>query len=197
MRQTFRPDRRARAAAIAAALLSLAALAVGILLVSMLGGTTGRDLGQGAADADFARAVPLLAIAEILKLSSAAAQLIVVAAIARGEPVRAARLFLVASGGAGALLIAASGLAGFCAIAAQQSSPLISALGFAGIAATGAWALALVGLELPRFARWHAVAGILFGATSLAALAVPPAALLSVVAGWAWWLGLARRLRTG
>jgi|GEM_PF-6891797 len=193
----IRQDRRAGSAAAAIALLSILMVAVGMLLVGMLGGTTGRDLGGAAADSDFARAVPLILAAEVLKLATAAAQLVVVAAAARGEPSRAPRLALLALGGAGALLVAASGLAGLLAVAAERHSPLIADFGFAGMAATGLWALLLVGLELPRLRRWHSAAGILFGAASLAALAAPPAAFLSVLAGLAWWFGLAGRLRGG
>jgi hypothetical protein len=186
----------AAAAALIVGLASVAALAVGFLLLSKLGGTSGRNLGGGAAASAFANAVPLLILAETLKLVTAAAQLVVVHRTAPA-PAGAAGWMLAAAGYLGASLIAASGIFGFWAVAthSQQMGVLISALGFYGIAATGVWALMLVLRGADELRRWHAAAGIAFAAACLAALAVPPAAMLSAAIGWAWWFGLAARLR--
>jgi hypothetical protein len=195
----IRRNRSARAAAIAVALLSGAQLAVGIGLAAMLGGTTGRDLGTGAAEAAFARAVPLLVVAEMLKLLAACAQIVVVRAVAGAAPARAARAATLVSGTAGAALIAASGVLGLWAVVQQEAGhgPLIAALGFAGLGATGLFALVLLSFEAPRLSRWHAGAALLFGLLCLGALVLPVLALLSVPAGWAFWLGLAARFRHG
>jgi hypothetical protein len=189
------PDRIAAAAAFTVGLGSVAALAVGFLLLSKLGGTSGRDLGGAAAAGAFADAVPLLVAAEMLKLITAGAQLVAVRSTAAHA--EAARRTLVTAGYSGALLIAASGIFGLSAVATQSRdmASLISTPGFYGIAATGLWAILLVLQGGFEFRRWLAVAGVLFGAACLVALAVPPVAMLSGILGWAWWFGLAAHLR--
>jgi hypothetical protein len=193
----IRPNPPARAAAIAVALLSAAQLAVGIGLTSMLGGLTGQDLGANAANEAFARAAPLLVVAEILKLLVAAAQAMVVRPVAAAAPAHAARTATLVAGLGGALLIAASGLLGLYAVAVQDPGmgPLVADLGFAGLGATGIFALVLLSFEAPRLRRWHALVTLLFGLACLVALFVAPVALLTVPLGWAFWLGLAGRLR--
>ncbi|HEY0011977.1 MAG TPA: hypothetical protein VGB79_03900 [Allosphingosinicella sp.] len=193
----IRPNPRARAAAIAIALLSAAQLAAGIALTGMLGGFTGQDLGAHAANEAFARAAPLLVLAEILKLLVAFAQAIVVPSVAAAAPAPTARMATLVSGMGGALLIAASGLLGLYAVAAQDPGygPLVADLGFAGLGATGIFALVLLSFEAPRLRRWHAFVTLLFGLACLIALFYAPAVLLTAPLGWAFWLGLAGRLR--
>lgn len=189
------PNPKARVAAIGLAALSALGLAAGVALTVMLGGTTGQDLGRNAADAAFARATPLLVLAEIVKLLSAAAQVVVVRAVSAAAPPGRARLASLVSGIAGALLIAASGIVGLYAVATAQPDlgPIVADLGFAGVAATGVFAIVLVSFEAPRLRRWHVSAALLFAIASLAGLILPPLVLLTVPLGWAFWLGLARR----
>lgn len=190
-------DPKAGTAAAAIALISAVQVAAGIGLTAMLGGLTGADLGRGAAEAAWERAVPLLVVAELLKLAVAAAQVVVVRALASSAPAGPRRLALFTAGFGGALLIAASGIAGFVAIASSDAMPaFVAPFGFGGLAATGIWALLIAGFEARTLSRWHFVSAIAFGLACLGALAVPPVALLSVVIGWGWWLGLAGRLRS-
>lgn len=186
------------AAAIAVAIFSFVALALGILLLVRLGGTSGQDLGGGAGADAFARAVPLLFAAEILKLLTACAQLVVVIAVARLAPERLARVAILLLGSLGAFFIAASGVAGIEAILAQDAGQggFVSNLGFVGVAATGAWALLVILVRPIRLARWLVVVGALFGLVCLTAFPVPPLALLTVVLGWPWWIGLSGALRS-
>jgi hypothetical protein len=186
------------AAAIAVAIFSFVALALGILLLTRLGGTSGQDLGSAAGADAFARAVPLLFAAELLKLLTACAQLVVVIAVARPAPERLSRVAMLILGSLGAFFIAASGVAGIEAIAAEDPGQggFISNLGFVGVAATGAWALLVTLLRPLPLPRWLLVVGALFGLVSLAAFPVPPLALLTVVLGWPWWIGLSGVLRS-
>jgi hypothetical protein len=185
------------AAAIAVALLSFLALALGILLLNMLGGTSGDDLGSSAGAEAFARAVPVLIAAETLKLLIACAQLIVVVAAARPASDRLARVAMMLFGSLGAFFIAASGVAGLDAVMSGDMSQagFVSNLGFIGVAATGIWALLVIVLRPLPLARWHVAVGALFSLACLASFPIPPLALLSVVIGWPWWLGLSRALR--
>ena len=184
----IRPNPRARAAAITVALLSAAQLAAGMALTGMLGGFTGQDLGANAANEAFARAAPLLVVAEILKLLAAGAQAIVVPAVAAAAPAPRARMATLVSGMAGAILIAASGLLGLYAVAAQDpgQGPLVADLGFAGLGATGVFALVLLSFEAPRLRRWHAFVTLLFGLACLLALFFAPVIFLTVPLGWAF-----------
>lgn len=191
----IRPNSRARAAAISLVVLGVAMLAAGAMLVSMLGGTTGRDLGANAADAAFARAVPVLVVAEILKILTCIAQIVVVRAVAAAAPAPRARLATLVSGIVGALLIGASGVLGLYATASSDSSwaPTVSELGFAGIASTGAFAFVLLSFEAPRLRRWHAGVALLFGIASIAAMLFPPAAFAAGLLSFPFWIGLAGR----
>jgi hypothetical protein len=191
----IRPNPSARAAAISIAVLSVAVAATDMALAPMLVGTTGLDRGQGAEDADFALAAPVLVFAGILKLLGAGAQVVVVRAVAGAAPARMARTATLVAGLAGALLIAASGSLGLWAASQQHAGhgPVIAALGFGGLGATGLFAFVLLSFEAPRLRRWHAAVALLFGVLSLGALALPILAPLSVPAGMAFWLGLARR----
>ena len=187
----------AAAAAASVAVLSILSLAVGVLLMSMLGGTSGQDLGQGAPDAAFARAVPVLGLAEVLKMLTAAAQLVVVAATAASASGAAQRAAMGVTGAAGAILIAASGIVGLYAIATSDATAgkTISDLGFFGIAATGLWLLLVVLFKALPLPVWLTAIALAVAATSLGALLVPPLVMLSGVLGLVWWFGLAAQLR--
>ena len=187
----IRPNPRARAAAIAVALLTAAVLA---LKVGMTASLTDRG---GTAEAAFAAAAPFLVAIGILKLLAALAQILVVRAVAAAAPAPAARMAALVSGIAGALLLAASGLLGLYASAADapQHAALVFDLDLAALGATGVFALVLLSFEAPRLRRWHAGASLLFGLLCLLALFLPTAFWLAVPLGWAFWLGLAGRLR--
>jgi hypothetical protein len=192
----IRPNPRARAAAISVALLTAGILAARFAITAVL---TRDPAGASAASAEqsLAAAAPFLVVIGILKLLAAAAQILVVRAVANAAPAATARMAALVSGIAGALLLAASGLAGLYASAVQapQYAPLAADLDLAGLGATGVFALVLLSFEAPRLRRWHAGATLLFGLLCLVALFAPPAFFLAIPVGWAFWLGLAGRLR--
>ena len=189
-------DRTAARAAFAVGLFSVASIASGVALLAMLGGTSGQDLGQGAAAEAFARAVPVLIAAEALKLLSAAAQLLVVAATAH-KTITPRAWVLAGLGSVGSLGFAASGVFGLAAIAAARPEvpPIIAQAGFLGIAVTGGWALLTAWWRVAGIGGWLRIVGLLFGAGCLLALALPPLAILSGLVGLVWWFGLASHLR--
>jgi len=188
--------RRAAPAAFAVAILTIAALATGVLLLQALGGQSGRDVGAAASSAVLSGAMPLLVVAELLKIANAIGQAIVVGAArptaGRWRPILAILGYL------GAALIAASGALGLYSIAAGNPGLglLTSALGFAGLAAGGGWVICLVlasGLAMPR---WLVVVGLAFGILSLAATVIAPLAMLAGLLSIVWWFGLSRALRS-
>ena len=183
-------------AAVALTILSALGLALGVLLIAQLGGTSGADLGRGAAPVHFAKVVPLLIAAEIVKILTCVAQIILVRAVA-GLTTAPSGMLARLGGYAGAMLIAASGLAGLWAIASKNAGlgGIISGLGFVGLAATGLFVLLLTTAHRGKFGRWRAMAGFAFAAVSIAALLLPPLAMISAVIGWVWWLSLASVLR--
>ena len=191
----IRPNPRARAAAIAVALLSAGVLALRIAMTALL--TDPSSTGAGAGDDAFARAAPFLVAIGILQILTALAQILVVRAVAAAAPASTARMATLASGIAGALLLAASGLLGLYATAAgaPELGALVLDLGLAALGATGVFAWVLLSFEAPRLRRWHAGVALLFGLLSLGALVFTPAVWLAVPLGWAFWLGLAGRLR--
>ena len=193
----IRPNHRARVAAIAIVLLSAAQLAAVVTLTGMLRGFTGESLGAAGANEAFARAAPIVAVAEILKLLIACAQAMVVPPVAAAAPAPTARLATLVAGIGGALLFAASGILGLYAVAAQDPGfgPLVADLRYAGLGATGIFALVLLSFEAPRLRRWHAFVTFFFGLACLVALFYAPAEWLAAPLGWAFWLGLAGRLR--
>ena len=173
--------------------LSLLSIAIGIVLMRMLGGSDGSELGRSASGADWASAAPLLAIAEAVKFALAAAQAIVVTHLARraGVPLAAS---LRAAGYAGALLLALSGIAGLQAIAAEDPMPRLPSLfGLLGLAATGLWALLLLAGRVLKTAGWHRLLTVPFALLNMAALPFPPAAFAGALLGLAWWAGLGRQ----
>lgn len=187
-------NRKAAIACYAAIALSLLSLGIGIALMRLLGGSDGSQLGQSASGADWASAVPLLALAEGVKFALAAAQTIVVTNLARatGRPLGAA---LRASGYAGALLLALSGVAGFQAILTEDPLPRLPSLfGLLGLAATGLWALLLLAGRVLKTARWHRLLTAPFALFSMAAPLFAPAAFAAALLGLAWWSGLGRQL---
>jgi hypothetical protein len=95
--------------------LSLAGMAVGVLLLNALGGSSGQDLGQNAPASAFGKAVPLLVAAEVIKILSAVVQLVIACALFTGVQ-GTLRIPFLLTGGAGALLIAASGVVGLMAL---------------------------------------------------------------------------------
>lgn len=186
--------RGAAPAALAVAVLAVAALASGVMLLQALGGQSGRDVGASASSAALAGAIPLLVVAELLKVATAICQFVVVRA---ARPVAGAwRTILSALGYAGATLIAASGILGLWSVAVADPSlgPLTSALGFAGLAFTGAWVIALVLKSGLGLSRWLTIAGLAFGAASLAAVVFAPVAMLAGLLSIVWWFGLWRAL---
>jgi hypothetical protein len=195
---TVREDRTAAAAARAIALLSAAAILVGLLLLARLGGSSGRDLGAGGAGAAFGDATSLLIVAEVLKLATATAQMVLAYRARPAEPFWL-RALLFLAGAAAAFCIAASGLVGLQAVAVKDQGlvPTIAGFGFAGVAATGLWAILLVTSKTLPLGRWPAGAGLLFGTIAISALALPPLAMLSAVIGWFWWLSLGACFRRG
>jgi hypothetical protein len=186
--------RKAALACYAIVALSLISLGIGIALMTMLGGQDGSQLGQSASGADWASAVPLLTLAELVKFALAAAQVIVVTHLAtRTGPALGA--LLRAAGYSGALLVALSGIAGLQAIVAQNPMPSLPSLfGFLGLAATGLWALLLLVAKALQTPRWHRMLTLPFGLLGIAVPLFAPASFAAALLGLAWWAGLGRHL---
>ena len=186
--------RKGSKAAFAVAGLSLLSIALGLVLLSQLGGSSGQDLGRGAGATAWARVVPVLLTAEVVKLLIAVFQAIVTFAVA--PRAGAGRWPLLVSGLLGALSIAASGMVGLYAILAHQPelTAQTSALGFLGMAATGLWSLLVVLLRPVSLRAWQAGLGLIVAAASIAPLLFPPAALIAGILGVPWWFAIARRL---
>lgn len=180
-------------AAMAVALLSVAQIGVGLLLISLLGGTSGQDLGQGAAPADWGRAVPVLVAAEILKMLIAAAQILVVRGLA-GQAGRALPLTAAIVGIAGALLVATSGILGLAAVAVRDPAlgAPTSVLGFLGLAATGIWAVLVAYLKPLPLKPWLLAVAWGLGASSILALAFHQIVVIAGLLSLLWWFGLAQ-----
>lgn len=167
----------------------------GMLLISALGGSSGRDLGATASGTSIMQAAPLLAAAELLKLASSAclATLVFVSAAAQARLRTGACL----SGFAGAALLAGSGLVGLYALAShsRDMGAWASALGFASSGATAIWVLTFLGGSRIKLSKWHRTAGCAFAAAGLLSLIVAPVALLTGLFGLVWWLGLSSAIR--
>lgn len=191
-------SRKGVLAAAAVGGLSLLSIALGMALLARLGGTSGQDLGRGAAASVWADILPILVAAEIVKLLIAAAQATVVFALT-GSKDGATRWALLLTGLAGAVAIAASGAVGLYAVAAHQPElgAQTSALGFLGMAATGLWLLLLVVFRPVALRGWHTALGLVVAALSMATLIFAPVAILAGILGVPWWFGLAARLRSG
>ena len=182
-------------AAWAVAGLSILSIALGLVLLSQLGGSSGQDLGRDAGAIDWARVVPILIAAEVVKLLIAAFQAIVTYALL-GARAGAGRWALLVFGLLGALSIAASGGVGLYAIVAQKPelTAQTSALGFLGMAATGLWVLLVILLRPVSLRAWQVALGLIVAAASVAPLLFPPAAMIAGILGLPWWFGIAKRL---
>lgn len=186
--------RVASRAASALGVLTLASILTGIALISIVGGTSGRDLAAGSGAA-LREAVPVLALAETLKLAAGGCFFLVVLS-SRSEQSRS-RVGELTSGLFGAALIVASGLFGFYAMAAESrhAGGLASALGFASSAATALWVLVFAAAASTRLGRWQLRLGLTFAFASLASLILPSISLLAGVAAVAWWFTLGGALK--
>ena len=177
-------SRKLSTAAFVLAVLTVAALAIGAVLVRQLG-------ADAAAGSAAAAARPLLITAEIVKLASAACLAVAVRA-AGGGPVRMA-------GWGSALLLAASGAAALAAICNANAAlgSWANPLAIASLIATALWALGLSFGGETRLPAWLRIVASLFAAAALGAAFVPPVGLLAGLLGLLWWFGLgisARRL---
>ena len=172
--------------------LTAVAMLTGVLLISALGGSSGRDLGATATGASIMQVAPLLAAAELLKLATGACLGTLVFASAAAQSKLRAGAYL--SGSAGAVLIAASGLFGLAALASQSRDmgAWASALGFASSGATAIWVLTFLSGSTVALRRWHRAVGCAFAGASLLSLVVAPVALLAGLFGLIWWFGLSR-----
>ncbi|MDP8912548.1 MAG: hypothetical protein M3N39_03095, partial [Pseudomonadota bacterium] len=176
--------------------LSILSVGLGVLLLSQLGGSSGQDLGSDAAATAWARVVPILLAAEVVKLLIAAFQAIVTFALL-GSRAGAGRWPLLVVGLLGAFSIAASGVVGLYAIVAHEPelTAQTSALGFLGMVSTGLWALLVVVLRPISLGAWQSALGLMMAAASTAPLFFPPAAMIAGILGVLWWFGIAMRLR--
>jgi hypothetical protein len=191
----LKPSERrfASQAALTLGILTVAAMTTGVLLLQAVGGLSGRDISANAVGPAFARAVPLLVLAEALKIGTAACHWIVVVCSARVLETGWRRAVVV-SGLAGAALLAISGLAGLHSVFAgvPQIGPLASGLGFASVALTGTWTLLFVLQTRLHLARWHSLVGFSFGLLALASIPLAPLAMLVGLLSVPWWAGLAK-----
>jgi hypothetical protein len=181
--------------AFALGVLTALAMLTGVLLISALGGSSGRDLGTTASGAAIMAVAPLLAVAELLKFATGACLGTLVLASAAAQLKLRAGAYL--SGCAGAVLIAASGSVGLYALASQSRDmgAWASALGFAGSGATAIWVLTFLGGSTVALSKWHRTVGCAFAGASLLSLIVAPVALLAGLFGLVWWFGLSRAPR--
>ncbi|WP_294174006.1 hypothetical protein, partial [uncultured Sphingomonas sp.] len=104
--------------ALSLGVLTAVAMLTGVLLMSTLGGSSGRDLGATANGTTIMEVAPLLAAAEVLKLATGVCLATLVLASRTAQSKLRAGAYL--SGCAGAVLIAASGLVGLYALASQN-----------------------------------------------------------------------------
>jgi hypothetical protein len=172
--------------------LTVVAMLTGVLLISALGGSSGRDLGATASGTAIMEVAPLLAAAELLKLATGACLATLVLASAPAQSKLRAGAYL--SGCAGAGLIAASGFVGLYALASQsrEMGTWASALGFASSGATAIWVLTFLGGSTVALSKWHRTVGCAFAGASLLSLIVAPLALPAGLFGFVWWFGLSR-----
>ena len=210
---TAQGDKLGATAAFAAALLSIAALAVGMSIVAASGGPGGAT-SFDPSQAQSPRVLPLLLLAEIVKVAIAAVSLVLVVAT-RQRLAAAPRLAAVATGAgiAGAALILASGTVGYHgAMQPVGATPMLggdggtfalavgavaTGLGLASLFASGGWALltGVAGLRTGSIGRLPAYAGIVHGVAALVTFAFPPLALLVFAVGLVWLVSLGMALR--
>ena len=172
--------------------LTIAAMFTGVLLISALGGTSGRDLGANSTDVAFANVARLLILAELLKLVIGTCQAMLVRNVASVQ--RKRRTGALLTGYAGAALITASGIVGIYAVIAQSRGigAMASAHAFGSVAATAAWVILFVSSATVRLKPWHRGVGFTFAGASLLSLLVAQAALVAGMLGLAWWFGLSK-----
>jgi fucose 4-O-acetylase-like acetyltransferase len=176
-------------AAYAQSALTLASLALGIVLLLQAGGPASFPLGH---------ALPLLALAQSLKLLSAIALGLCVAGVPLSLQRPGATLLGLTCGVAAVLTMAGAALAGAYAILAARptlATP-IAWLGFSSLALTGVWVLTILSTRALSFGRVTRIAGLLFAASAILALLVPMVGLLAAVAGIGWWAMLGWAART-
>ena len=182
-------------ASYACALATILSLAVGIGLVAAMGVTSGAGVAAATQEARQS-ALPLLTVAEILKLISG----VVLAAAVTG----CRRLFGTSplASGAGylaAALIFAAGLLGLIAVLTPAGATLawpVVLLGFGSATLTGCWAAMTATLahakgSLTAALKWI---GIGLGFLGVTALLFAPIALLFGLLSLVWWVALGRQL---
>lgn len=167
-------------AAYAQSALTLASLALGIALLLQTNGPTSSSLGH---------ALPLLALAQSLKLLSAIALGLCVSGLPLSLERPGATLLGLTCGVAAVLTMAGAALAGTYAILAARpvlATP-IAWLGFSSLALTGVWVLTILSTRALPLGRFTRIAGLLFAASAILALLVPMVGLLAAVTGIGWW----------
>lgn len=182
-------------ASYASALLTILSIGVGVGLVLSMGVTSGADVAAATPEARRS-ALPLLVVAEILKIVTGLA----VAAAVRGcgrlldtSPLSTAAGFL------GAALIFAAGVLGLVAVLTPAGAVLawpVVLIGFGSAAVTGCWAAMMASgahasRSLPVTLKW---VGIGLGVLGAMSLILPPIALLFGVLSIIWWFALGRQL---
>jgi hypothetical protein len=175
---------------IANALVTVAALGVGIIIVARSGAQSGMDVAR--LHPEQLRAMKwLLIIAELLKLSSAL--FLAIAAWAAWRRWRVAA-WATASAYIAAMLVALAGLLGLVALAGGGPGmvPVIGLLGLASLSLTGIWA-AMTSRSSAVPGHWVRLLGGLLAVIGFLAVALPPAGLAFGLLGIAWWLGIARQ----
>jgi len=190
-------NRAGALASYACALLTVAALVVGISIAVQLGAHSGVDVAR--ADAGSLSSIkPVLATAEWLKIVTGA--LIAIAVRAAQKAFRPPLTALIA-GLAGAALLLGAGIMGLFALAelgraggGPELGRWTAMLGLASAPLTGIWAACLFNGQTHSAPRWLCIAGLVLAGAGLVALLVPPVGLLFGLTSIAWWLGLGRLL---
>ena len=165
--------------------LTLASLGLGIVLLLQAGGPASSPLGH---------ALPLLAVAQSLKLLSAIALGLCVAGVPLSLQRPGSTLLGLTCGVAAVLTMAGAALAGAYAILAARptlATP-IAWLGIASVALIGVWVLTILSTHALPLGKLTRIAGLLFGASAILALLVPMVGLLAALAGIGWWAMLGR-----
>jgi hypothetical protein len=182
-------------ASYAAALLTVLSIGVGVGLVLSMGVTSGAGVAAATPETRES-ALPLLVIAEILKMASG----LVVAAAVRGcRKLFATSPLTTGAGYIGAALIFAAGVAGLIAVLTPAGVVLawpVVLLGFGSAAVTGCWAAMMASGahaagSLPATLKWL---GIGLGVLGVVSLVLPPVALLFGLLSLIWWFGLGRQI---
>jgi hypothetical protein len=184
--------RAAARASIACAVATIVSLGLGIAIVVTMGVTSGAGVAQASQEARQS-ALPLLILAEIMKLTTGAAVALAVRNCGRALGTTAAA---AAVGYGAAALIFAAGLMGLAAVLSPAGAVLAGPVvitGLLSVPLTGCWAAMLA--FGARFRLPLRLLAALLCFTGIVAFGLPPVAMLFGLLSIAWWLCLAILLR--